>query len=337
MKAIEKRRDISRALKQWETLFRAGAAELEGMGGNVYWHEVLGLWGRFGETYGKGGMVRSWNAFGQRPWSFRQNMIVEINVPPAGVDFNIQGVFATDDAGRLWLLHQGRMSIPGSRVTQDDFIAGTGLRPTSVRFSDGTTRPYHKVTPLDGRAAIVQERVAAFVAQCAKARLAKQGASSTVIAALGAVEKWERGLSPEVTGEFEIAARDPVIARRRHAEVWRALAAELERRKVPHSNDRIAQYGPDLFTFGSSDILFEIKAGASSQEVFGGVGQLHIYEQLLNAHYRIGGYRKVLVVPAGMRRALEEPLRALNIATLTYERSGRQVRFDARALAAILK
>jgi hypothetical protein len=324
-------------MAQWKRLFTQGATPFAAMRGTVHWHEALGVWGLFGETGGKNGIVRSWNPFGQKPWAFRANMIVEINVPPGGIDTNIQGVFARDAHGRPWLLRQGRMSVSEGHVADDDFMTATGLKPVEVRFSGGSTRAYYKVSELDVPAAVLQERTAAFVAHCAKARLAKREGSGSIAAAIGAVQNWERGLSPEATGEFEIAARDPVVARRRHAEVWRALAAELKRPRIPHSNDRVAQYGPDLFTYDGRDVLFEIKAGATSHDVFEAVGQLHIYEHLLSAHYGTAAYRKVLVAPKGMRSALEAPLRALDIGVLAYERHGRNVSFDLRTLTAVLK
>jgi hypothetical protein len=323
-------------LRQWEAKFSQGSEAVAGMGGTIHWHEALRVWALFGRTHGKGGIDRSWNAFGQKPWRHRSNMVVEMNIPPKGVDKNIQAVFAQDRTG-LWLLHQGRMSISGKRVTQDDFIAATGLQPTTVRFSDGSERRYHKAAGLDAPAAVLQEQISAFVSQCAKARAAKQGVGAQEILAIGAAQDWEHGLSPEATGQYDIAARNSAVGRRRHAEVWRALAAALEQRGIPHSNDRVAQYGPDLFTYGGSRILFEIKSDPTAQAIFAGVGQLQIYERLLRAHLRTGSYRKVLVVPAGMKAALQKPLEELKVSVLSYDRSKGRVNIDARGLAALLK
>lgn len=337
MRAIETRTEIRAAARQWHAAFAEGAEAIGQMSGQkVHWHPGLKIWGMFGKGPGKGGVERDWNAFGQKPYTFRSNMVVEINQPPQGIDRNIQAVFATDAAGTRWILHQGRMSVSGSRVTEADFIAATGLVPLEVRFSDGSTGDYHKVAPLDAPAAVLQENIAAFVAQCAKARLAKT-APGAVIDALAAVETWERGLSPEATGEFDIAEQAARTGRRRHGEVWRALAAELVRRGIPHSNERVAQYGPDLFTYGAQDILFEIKARAASTDVFEGVGQLQIYERLLRRRYDVAGYRKILVVPLGMRALLEEPLASLDIGILPFVRSGNAIRFEQEALSRALK
>lgn len=333
MRAIEKKSEVNAALAKWRRAFIERAEVIGSIaGGDVLWCQSIGIWGLFGKTNGKEGIERNWNAFGQKPFSFKSNMIVEINQPPRGIDRNIQAVFAHDKLGKCWLLHQGRMSVRPKNVTEADFIAATGLRPVGVHFSDGSKGWYHKVAPIDAPAPVLLEHMAAFVAQCAKARLAKKSPPEVVIAALAKAQEWERGLSPEVTGSFEIGARGATQGRRRHGEIWRALAAELERRKIPHSNDRVAQYGPDLFTYGgSARVLFEIKSSASAADIFSGVGQLHIYERLLGEHYR-----KVLVVPTGMGKALKGPIAALKIDVVEYHRTGRKIAFDKTSLSKCL-
>ena len=332
MRAIETRAEIRSTGAQWQRAFRDGAEVIGAMDGQgVLWHQRLGLWGLFGKTHGKGGITRDWNAFGQKPANFRNNIVVEINQPPAGIDCNLQAVFARDDNGRLWLLHQGRMSVSGSRVTEADFIAATKLKPTMVTFSDGSRVAYHKVARLDARPSVVQENLSAFIAQCARARTFKL-ARGAPVPDLTATQDWERGFNPETTGSFEISARDATSGERRHAEVLRALADELARRKAPHSNDRVGQYGPDLYTYGEGPkVLFEIKSGTSANEIFAAVGQLHIYDRLLG-----GGYRKVLVVPEGIGAILRGPIASLKIDTVEFRREGRRTHFSLDELTRCL-
>lgn len=328
MEALEKRGEVTTVLATWKRAFAEGAEIIGTMGGqDVFWHEALGIWGMFGTTHGKEDIVRPWNAFGQKPHDLRGNIIVEINMPPRGIDQNLQAVFATDSKGRRWLLHQGRMSVAGARVTEADFIAATGLKPTGVAFSDGTSAPYHKIADLSASAVIMQEQIAAFIAHCARARLVKLAKGNTV-ADLTQVEAWERGLSPESVGAFAFAPRAGGTGRRFHGEIWRALAAELKRRNTPHSNDRVSQYGPDLFTYGSGPkILFEIKSRCGAHDIFEGVGQLHIYDRLLG-----GGYRKVLVVPEGLGKALRGPLQALAVDTVEFRRDGGKISLAQKPL-----
>ncbi len=332
MKAIEKGREVSAIATLWQHAFRAGATVVGPLEGrDVLWHERLGIWGSFGKTRGKAGIERDWNPFGQKPVSFRSNIVVEINQPPAGIDRNVQAVFARDDAGNPWLLHQGRMSVSGSRVTEADFIAATTLKPIDVAFSDGSLGAYHKVVQLNLPASAVQKSISAFIARCAQARTFKL-ADGKPLPDLGQAQEWERGFTPEAIGAFQIGARDAQIGYRRHGAVQRALAAELARREKPHSNDRVGQYGPDLFTYGTGPkVLFEIKSGTSAGEVFAAVGQLHIYDRLLG-----GGYRKVLVVPAGIGEALKGPVAALGIDSVEYRREGQRIIFCSSSLSRCL-
>lgn len=328
MQAIEKKAEVSATLKAWRHAFEDGAEVIGTMGSQpVSWHERLEIWGLFGQTQGKKHTGRSWNAFGQRPQAFRSNIIVEINQPPHGIDTNLQAIFALDGQGRRWLLHQGRMSVAGSRVTEANFIAATGLKPSTVRFSDGSSSEYHKVADLQAAPAVVQESIAAFVARCGQARLVKT-AGKQIVDGATAIAKWEHGLSPEQTGDYEVAPRGSTVARRIHGEVWRALAAEMKRRSVPHSNDRVGRHGPDMFTYGNGPkVLFEIKTGHGAQDIFTAVGQLQIYERLLKS-----SYRRMLVLPRGMGRVLQGPIADLGIATVEFHRQGRTIRFDTAAL-----
>ena len=333
MQALEKRSNIRAMTMLWQRAFGDGAEVIGTMSGKpVLWHEHLGIWGMFGKTAGKGGGLRAWNAFGQKAHNFRSNIIVEINMPSRGIDQNLQAVFAADREGRHWLLHQGRMSVAGSRVTEADFITATGLDPTEIRFSDGTKGAYHKVADLSGSPATIQDQVAAFIAQCAHARLSKL-AGGTPIAGMDEVAAWERGLNPESSGTSMIAPRARSTGQRVHGEIWRVLATALEQRKTPHSNDRVGQYGPDLFTYGAGPkVLFEIKSRCGAHDIFEGVGQLHIYDRLLG-----GGYRKVLVVPDGIGEILREPIASLAIDTVTFHREGKRIVLDQSALNECLK
>lgn len=99
------------------------------------------------------------------------------------------------------------------------------------------------------------------------------------------------------------------------------------KRKVPHSNERVARYGPDLFTYENPKVLFEIKTNATSHDVFEGVGQLLIYERLLRL-----SFRKVLVVPDGVGLGLVGPLGDLKLVTLHFRRKGSSIVFDDKTL-----
>jgi hypothetical protein len=298
VRALEKMSDIRSCAAAWKKAFAVGARAIGKMDRkDVLWHEGLGIWGVFSRTHGRGGNDRDWNTFGQKPNAFVDNRVVEINYPPTGIDRTLQAVFAIDQEGHRWILHQGRMSVPGLRVTQSDFIAGTGLTPIELTFSDSSTGLYHRVATLDAEASVLQDQIAAFISKCGQARAIKS-TPHTTLPDLAAADEWERGLSPEAIGDFEITAKSATLGTRRHGEVWSALCAELKGRNVLHSNDRILRYGPDLFTYGEGPkVLFEIKSSSGPRDVYEAVGQLQIYDRLLG-----GGHRLVLVIPKGVTR-----------------------------------
>lgn len=338
LKAIEPAGQVRSTAARWRKLFQEDAAVVGRLEGQpVFWHEDLGIWGMFGKTAGRGGIERDWNSFGQKPYAFRSNIIVEINPPTRGIDQNLQGIFALDNKNVRWVLHQGRMSVPGKRITELDFINATGLQPAKVVFSNGSHASYHKVAPLDAPAALLKVRTTAFVAECSKARLAKVAPPLTLAAYARAMD-WERGLSPEAIGDFELPPRTAAKGRHTHGEVWQALSAELTRRGVKHSNDRVAQYGPDIYTYDGVNVLFEIKSKPTSRDVFEAVGQLQIYERLLNNRFRTTRHGKALVVPRGMRAILADMLASLQIDVVWYERRhGRSITFDTVALNIVLR
>jgi hypothetical protein len=325
-KALESPREVADALVTWKKSFGTDAKRLSWGSRKVLWHEQLGVWGYFGETERPDGSTREWNVFGEVPRAFKRNMVVEINPPRGGVNLNLQGVFATDNRGRRWLLHQGRMSVPDKRIKQSDFATLTGFQPIEVRFASGVTRGFHQVACLDFSARRLQREVAAFVQTCAQVR-AQFIAPPRLANAIKKLPALDHSLTPEKGGTYKTAAKGPANARRRHADVWEALVDELGRRKIECFNTRMKGYGPDLFTLEKPLVLFEIKTTPNPGSIFAGIGQLHIYEQLLQETFR-----KVLVVPEGISQTLATGLNALGLETISYRWKGAKVLLDTKAL-----
>ena len=67
------------------------------------------------------------------------------------------------------------------------------------------------------------------MAKCAQARVTKL-AKVAPLPDLTKAQAWERGLSPETSGEFDIAPRAGGNGRRGQGDIWKALVAELARR-----------------------------------------------------------------------------------------------------------
>jgi hypothetical protein len=328
--AVESPRETIDALASWRRSFAKGAKRLAWGSKTVLWHEPLGVWGYFGETVRTDGSTREWNVFGEVPHVFKENMVVEINPPRSGANLNLQGVFATDGRGRRWLLHQGRMSVPEKRIKQSDFAALTGLTPVPVRFSNGRFRDFHPVACLAGTPERLQRDIADFVRTCARAR-AQFIAPPRLAKAIKNLPALVHSLRPEKGGTYKTAAKGPSSAKRRHASVWEELVAELGRRDIECFNTRIKGYGPDLFTLEKPLVLFEIKTTPNPADIFAAVGQLHIYEVLLEETFR-----KVLVVPQGMSRTFAPALIGLNLGMIEYRWKAAKVVLDTNSLDACL-
>ena len=329
--AIEARAASAAALALFKRKFTDGAEVIQSGGNNVYWQASIETWAIFGATDGKNDETRPWNGFGHVPSAFRENLVVEINQPRRGIDTNLQSVFATDAMGKRWVLHQGRMSVAGLRIKEADFIAATSLEPVMVTFSNGQQNPYHPVACLDAPATGVQAAVNDFVRTCAVVRTNALSPAKLAKALIG-TRKLEALLIPEVGGSYETAPRESTVARRRHADVWKALAKSLGRRKVKHSNARVLRFGPDMFTLDKPFVLFEIKSRVEPRDVFEGLGQLAVYERLLGMTFR-----KVLLVPEGMGQGLRKPVADLKVIHLEYSRAGKAVLLDEAHLSRILK
>jgi len=74
----------------------------------ICWSQSLGLW-----FYSERLENRYWNVFGLSETAPRQNsmlsIVCEINPPIKGLNKRVQGVFAQDNNGHIWLLHRGRI------------------------------------------------------------------------------------------------------------------------------------------------------------------------------------------------------------------------------------
>jgi hypothetical protein len=326
--ALEALSDITKAVADWKAKFRQGAHVIKGMGGDILWQPRVGTWGFF---EGRRRLENHWNPFGRLPHQFRKNMIVEINPPAFGVNTNVQGVVATSAKGERWVLHQGRLHPPGIRITEEMFDAVTRRRRVAVLFSDNRLREYHLVANIDGPAFALQDEIASFVSECATIRthyvFGAQAADEE-----RAIEAAEGPSSPEQTGSYEMGGRGTTTAVRKHGEVWHALVREMDRRGIRHSNGRVGRFGPDLRTFGTRPVLFEIKSENDASDVQQGVGQLQIYEKLLTTVYI-----KVLVLPGPLTPALAKAEHGLRLRAITYRRVGGRVRFTSKDLTDVMR
>jgi hypothetical protein len=331
LQAEERSTAIAQAMADWRKLASIGSEQMPWRRGTVLWNEAYGYWSFFGQATANTALGwRWWNTFGRIPEAFGQHMLVEINPPQKGPAKGTQGLVALDDSGRRILLHGGGLRPPGRRISSDEFRALSKLVPVAVAFSDGRVLPYFRVAPLDDGPEALNRAVAAFVAVCEDVR------NQVLYGAADAdfdrrVRHGEGSSTPEKRGAYVIPPRPAAVAKRVHADVWKALAKELDRRKKAHSNRRVGRYGPDLRTRDKPLVLFEIKTDTTARSLYEALGQLLMYERLLGARFA-----KVAVLPAPPSSELGAVLKEMRVGIVTYRRSGRTYDFDPRALGALL-
>lgn len=331
LQAEERSTAISKAIADWRKLTAIGAEDMPWRGGTVLWNEEHGYWSFFGKTKADTALGwRWWNVFGRVPEAFRQNMLVEINPPQKGPVGGTQGMIALDAAGKRHLLHGGRLHPTGHRISHDEFSGHSGLTPILVAFSDGRVLPYFRVAPLDEGADALHQAVAAFVEVCEDVRneVLHGGADADLERR---VRQGEGSSTPERRGHYVVPPRPGGVAKRVHADVWKALAKELDRRQTDHSNRRVGRYGPDLRTRDKPLVLFEIKTDTTAHSLYESLGQLLMYERLLGAPYA-----KVAVLPGPPPMKLGAVLKEMEVRIVTYRKTGRTYTFDSRALGAVL-
>lgn len=313
--AVENLNEIKAAVTVWENKFKAGAEPKKGFSGTVWWHPTIGTWGHFTTS----DQPHYWIPFGRSANRFRETMIVEIN-PPIEGKRHVQGVVATDSEGRRWILHYGRLHPKGARVKEEMFDAVYDGQRTTVRFSDGDTREYHPVACLDGKASDLQYDISEFVGACQIIRTYyTQGVAAAALEKQ--VEEAERG-RPESDEPYTRGAQDAQVIERKHGKVWKALSAYLKRLSIQHNNDRVGRWGPDLVTLEAPHILFEIKCDIQASDIQRGLGQLLLYERMLEKPYR-----KVLLVPEKPNPDIVPHLTALEVEVSVYKENKGSITF----------
>ena len=79
-------------------------------------------------------------------------------------------------------------------------------------------------------------------------------------------------------------------------------------------------------------VSFEIKVGITAADLQTAVGQLFLYEQLLDGHYR-----KVLVIPEQLSQPLASAVQNLGVEVLTFQVRNNAVQIDQVKLGHLIR
>lgn len=87
---------------------------------------------------------RNWNGFGLAE-SLNQNrsnnIVVEVNTPLSGINKSVSGLFAKDDAGKIFLLHRGKIGGGRKGIGKNTFLEWYQKKPTTVVDDKNKSQP----------------------------------------------------------------------------------------------------------------------------------------------------------------------------------------------------
>lgn len=246
------------------------------------------------------------------------NVTVQLNEPQQFGNENPLSGVVRDGSGRLHLVRQGVLhkNAQSDRVDGTLFAKRTRLSPIDVRIGTiRAKRSWFNVTALDVPSSEIRRNIATFVDLCSLARGTAE--------AQEAAEDEER--LEELFGKDEVGGEttgDPTVNRNRRrriqGEVWLALQLLLKAdgrdlRKPRHARG----YEVDgEVAIRSGRLLIEIKTGTGASDVYGGLGQLLLYPELLP---RLQGHRKVLLLPGFPTDPLVAALKARGVELHRYD------------------
>jgi hypothetical protein len=284
----------------------------------VAWSERLGIWFFFRKIAGH----RYWNAFGVgHPESGSHISITcEINFPLCGVDRRTGGAFAGDSAGRIFVVHRGKLG--GGRKG-----VGKGLFENRYRGVWEVMNDGGEETPIAIIGVLDSPRFARQIAQFVRkiARIKETAAARSAQAEFTFDELSEReDLIGDLCPDQELETGSDCD----RGLIVRDLSEMLKRRGFRTGNDGCL----DLMAVnreGRIRAVFQVRTEMSPAGIHAGATQL-----LLNGLSLPGDPLLLLALPRAPEDTLREKLKRLNIHLLIYTWEGDRAVFPD--LAALL-
>ncbi|PCI11636.1 hypothetical protein COB72_00360 [bacterium] len=277
---------------------------------NLIVREDLGIW----RAKHQEGDNHFWCPFGILPLSVKdnQNMTVQLN-PPIGPESRATStLLATDQQGKCFVCHTGR--IGGGRV-------GVGKTKFLEWFGQPTTeilRPGKKPVEALVLAEIDSPRLGALLARYVKSVADFKEGHKPAIPFVGSPQSNKS--TYEFSGTKNIPAKDSYVAQCDHGLIHRALHDLIARsgKKVWRDQQRDLMVGPKK----TPEVEFEIKPSTNTQSIYTAIGQLKLHGVYLRPE------RSVLVVPSGLSKSATAKICSLGIEVLTYSMDDSKIKFN---------
>jgi hypothetical protein len=264
----------------------------------------LDLWAYFRDKPNRRGQLFMWFGIGNPDWQ----PSIEINVPTRRTLHTFTQIVADDD-GELYLAHRGGLGGGKYSVGPGPFGALIDGFEREV-VQDGENERFLFILGSISRPNELLSTLSEFVHEAERIRELRRR-KRTFDKQLKAVGGRAKSLqsdkddeyNDEKSGRSSYSVQRTIEIDRIHADVQRALASELKKRKMKVGNRRQKHgLGPDLYTRNAQHRmthLFEIKVGQDSQSTFTAIGQLLVYSA--GERFR----PRAILVTRGLPRSLQ--------------------------------
>jgi hypothetical protein len=268
----------------------------------VAWSERLGIW-FFPRKIAD---HRYWNAFGVgRPeGGARIPIACEINFPFCGIDRRTGGAFAEDGAGRVFVVHRGKLG--GGRKGVGKELFGNHYRGAWEVLDDGGEE-----TSIAVIGVLNSPRFARQIAQFVR-KIARIKETAAARSAQAELKFDELSLREELIGARRHERERETGAECDHGLIVRDLAEALRKRNLRTGNDGCR----DLMVMnreGRIRTVFQVRTEMDLTGIHAGAAQL-----LLDGLGLPGDTLLLLALPRAPEEALREKLKRLNIDLLIY-------------------
>ena len=274
----------------------------------IYFSKNLGFWW-FQAAQNNGNRYFNW--FGTESPIDTQNLniTVEINIPSEGRNFRISGIWAKDEKGNYFLMHDGGIGggKPGiGKLAFQKYF--NDEEQYSKVLVDGKVKDYYFVCELNSELLGDQLKDFVFAIKQIKAltKSSKTRAKSKITGGLG-------GFNPEFEGVKTYGLPEKIKANCNHGIIVRELSKLLLSKKFEISNNQQI----DLCIINNKKnplAIFEIKTGLSRQTVYTALGQL-----ILNSQSYKPIPKLIFVSPNEISKELIFDLNKINIHVVTFQ------------------
>jgi hypothetical protein len=234
---------------------------------------------------------------------------VQINPPTTPINHRPAGVFLQDGKGRLYLGHNGGLTIGHASLGKTAFIAQYDGTLASVQWASGATDTFAVIGRLDEAGLLTN--VARFIGAVAKFKRDQTGSSQ-----LSETASDKMIFAPEFAGKKKsYKVRHAVESTNTHGYVVNELRRILKRDWTPFRTGLI-----DLYLFHADRIthIFEVKTDTGRGSVYQAIGQLMLHGALEGK-----SLKRIIVLPEPARKDTADRLASLGIAVLRYSWRGR--------------